>query len=196
MNHNKQLNKESASNDSSLFPKEIKSFLLRALIIFLIWKLIYHTFLTENRTIDRPLTNITAKLSSFLYGFVYKEPFVSFKETIDSKKLKKSVIYIGSKRGVGITDSCNGLELFVLYIGFLFCFQSSFYIRLIYIISGISLIFLLNIVRCMILTRLNIIEYQYADFAHHYLFKMIIYSIIFALWVKFSKQINFNINNV
>ena len=88
-----------------------------------------------------------------------------------------------------IADGCNGLELIVLYIGFIICFPSSILKKIIFILLGIGIIDLSNIIRCGGLVFLKrYYGYELFQFAHHYGFKITLYSIIFMMWVLFTKN--------
>ena len=168
-------------------PPVVKRFLLRALIIFICWKLLYHPFLFPVRVPDKQLTHITADVTAWVYKIIIGGE-ISITET-PRGEFPKAIFYINGQRGIGIADPCNGLELYVLYIGFLFCLPQPKKKMLLYITGGLAVIFVLNILRCVALAWLNLHDYAVADFAHHYLFKMIVYGVIFYLWVLYSKKV-------
>lgn len=178
-------------NFKEKLPPEIRFFLTRVFVLFICWKLIYHLFLFPYRILDKPLTNITTQLSSYTYEKLYKNSTTSYFETIDKQGIGKAIIYINHKRSIGVGDNCNGLELHILFIGFLFCFRTTLLKKIKFIAFGGLLTFILNVLRVTFLARMNFLEYKYADFAHHYLFKMIIYSIIFLIWIYYIKNIRF-----
>jgi exosortase/archaeosortase family protein len=169
-------------------PKEVRSFLKRALIIFIVWKLLYHLLLFPIRMPDRQLTDWTAMSTAFLYHNVLHHADVVFKEEYGEVHFPKAALYIDGKRSIGIADPCNALELFVLYIGFIFCIPASFKRRFLFITIGSIAIFVANSFRCLGLSWLHYHNYAIADFAHHYLFKMVIYAMIFYAWVLYSKK--------
>jgi len=172
-------------------PVHVRAFLMRALIIFVLWKLIYHLLLFPIHFPDQQLTQLTAKSTGILYSFFIKDPLVVNREEVKNGT-GKSVIFIQGRRAIGIADGCNGLELYVLYIGFLFCLPSTAKRRVLFCLGGIIVIFILNNFRCFGLAWLYLNDYPIANFAHHYLFKMIIYGVIFYGWVLYSKKISFN----
>jgi exosortase/archaeosortase family protein len=98
-------------------------------------------------------------------------------------------IIINGRRGVGIADPCNALELYVLYFGFLLCLPASYKRLLLFTIGGFLMIFCLNILRCVGLIYLNLYQNTWAGFAHHYLFKLIVYAAVFGGWVWYSKKL-------
>ena len=92
---------------------------------------------------------------------------------------------------VGIADACNALELYILYIGFLFAFpiERKKTKRIIFfLISGVLIIYIANIIRLAALASMNMHRISAVDMAHHYVFKMIVYALIFGLWILFTRQ--------
>jgi exosortase/archaeosortase family protein len=174
-------------------PTEIRTFLIRAGVIFITWKLLYHLLLFPTRFPDKQLTQLTAAATSIVYTTLNNNTTAVYRETVKPGRYNKNavvsvaVIYINNKRGIGIADGCNGLELYVLYIGFLFCFPFHLKRKLIYTLFGICGIFIMNTLRCYGLTYLFLHNYSIAEFAHHYLFKIIIYAAIFFTWTKYAK---------
>jgi exosortase/archaeosortase family protein len=169
-------------------PKDIKVFLIRALVFFIAWKLLYHLLLFPARMPDHQLTTLTAKGASFFYTHLLNENLVLIKEKINPNNGKPYVyVYTPSKKLVGIGDRCNGLELIILYVAFLFCFPLNLKKQIPYVIFGVLGIILLNSLRCFGLTWMYMNDFYYADFFHSYLFKMVIYGLIFLTWVHYSK---------
>lgn len=97
-------------------------------------------------------------------------------------------LYLNGNKIVGVSDPCNALELYVLYIGFLLAFPSSLKRLFVFSCIGIVVIYLTNIIRLAALASMNMHRVNAVDMAHHYLFKVIVYTIIFGLWVLFTKD--------
>lgn len=168
-------------------PSQVRSFLMKAFFLFVLWKLAYHLFLFNARVPDKQLTNLTAKFTAYLYQHILQEPMV-FTREVSNGLYPKTVLYVNNYRAIGIADGCNGLELFVLYLGFIACFATNFRRQIRFGLAGICTIFLLNGFRCLGLAYLFVHHYSYADFAHHYVFKSVIYLVILALWILYSKK--------
>lgn len=180
-------------------PAIIRAFLRNALIVFAVWKLVYLVFLYDDRILDQPLTNHVGEGTAwFLNHCTPLEGFSAIpmtKSTLFEGQLKLmevSQVRHQSKDILLIADGCNGLELIVLYVGFILCFPSSIYKKMIFILFGIGIIDLANIVRCGGLVFLKrYYGYDLFQFAHHYGFKITLYGIIFLMWVLFTKNIKF-----
>jgi exosortase/archaeosortase family protein len=181
-------------SNSSLasLPLPVKSFFTKALFLFIAWKLLYHLVLFPIHTPDRQLTNITACATSYIYTLFTGAPISITNEQYEAGTFRKSIISIEGRKVIGIADGCNGLELFVLYFGFLLCFPVILKRLILFTVGGLSVIFILNNLRCFMLAWLYLHNYSIANFAHHYLFKMIIYAIIFLIWVWYLKKIKWS----
>ena len=170
-------------------PVEIRQFFKRAILIFIAWNLLYNLVLFPSRIPDRQLTNITARITAFLYHtFVDNKTQVSFKETINEGQVFTTV-YLDHIPAVSIADPCNALGLYVLYISILFCFSAPLKRKIIYSAVGCAIIFIANGLRCFGLTWMYIRKVPWFSFAHHYLFLVFIYAVIFFMWVSFIKKL-------
>ena len=170
-------------------PPLVQKFLIRAFVIFLVWKFAYHLVLKPTRIIDKPLTQITAKFTMRTLQGMYPKNAFSYIELLPNNRVDFFAVNLfrDSKKVIGISDACNGLELFVLYIGFLFCLPNSFKKMGLFIVVGFLIIYLLNIGRCTFIAWLNMNRSTYIDFAHHYLFKLVVYAGIFGGWMLYLR---------
>lgn len=175
-------------------PQEVQRFLKRALVIFIIWKLIYHLFLFNGRVIDKPLTDWSTKGAEKVMQVFYPSSKLMLKEEYNTiPELNNEIacsdyLFMNGNKIVGVADGCNALELYVLYIGFLLSFPASLKRVLVFSCVGIVVIYLANIIRLAALASMNMHWVNAVDMAHHYLFKVIVYAIIFGLWVLFTKN--------
>ena len=160
-----------------VLPANIRKFFIRALILIVGWNLLYHLLLKPALIPDGQLTDLivwgTVKVLSIFHS--------------DVTNVGHN-IYLYGVRSVNIDHQCNGLELIVLYIGFILCLPSSFKKMFSYAMVGIVVICFLNMLRCGALAWMFLNMRSVADFAHHYAFKLIIYAVVFYGWVLYSKK--------
>ncbi len=171
-------------------PIEVRNFLIKAAFLFVVWKLSYYLILKPHRTIDKPLTIQVTKSTAQVLKSIYPTSVFSIIE----KKLTSEIDFYGliilkdGKKILGIADPCNALELIVLFVGFLICISSNKWKRtIIFGLLGILIIYVCNVLRCSFIGYLNISSSSYVEIAHHYIFKLIMYFIIFAMWVWYLK---------
>lgn len=168
-------------------PNGARSFLKKAVLLFVLWKCIY--LLTVNkRLFDKPLTNLFASHTAFTLNFMLAPAENPYHITNNHKSVlvtfnNQSVLYIG--------DGCNALELFVLYLGFIVCMPASLKRKFIWCIFGIITIHLINIARGCGLIYLYQYHQSHFEFAHKYLFKISVYAVVFILWMFYSRKLKF-----
>ena len=179
-------------------PLQVRLFLGKALLFFIVWKLVYSLFLSDSKILDHPLTTHVGEacvvvLNSLgdMSGFTSTREISTF---VDGGELlvkeEASKIFHDDKLVLYIADVCNGLELMVLYIGFIVCMPSRFWRKVLYVIIGVILIDLINILRCTGLIYLREYFHAYFEFAHHYLFKATVYTATFLMWMVYSRKIH------
>jgi len=178
-------------------PKSVKAFIFKALIILLVWKLVYLAFLLPTRLIDKPLTfsvgsatawflNVSTHSSNYTTQSVVAN--VATDNGFTLMPLQK--VYFRGHDIVSIEDTCNALELFVLYAGFIVCMPAKIMRKVLFGVGGVIAIYIVNVLRCAGVTYIIIYHPKYADFAHHYVFTFIVYGLIIGLWLMFSKKLN------
>lgn len=178
-------------------PVEVRYFLSRVVVLFVVWKAVYIFLLIPNEMPDawlvRQLGEYSAKTMSVFYG---GDNF----EARHTRKLKTygneqvwvthSYIYPKGKNAVlGIYQACNGLELMVLTAGFMLCFKGSWTKKSLFIIAGVLGLFVLNVLRCAMLGIVNIEFPKHFDFAHKYIFSIVIYAYTFLIWVWYVAKV-------
>jgi exosortase family protein XrtF len=84
---------------------------------------------------------------------------------------------------VCIGDGCSGLELFLIFAGFILAFRGPVRYKLWFMPLGLLAILVLNIIRIISLTLIHYYHPQYLDFNHKYTFVIIVYGAIFGMWM-------------
>jgi|688.fasta_scaffold565702_2 exosortase/archaeosortase family protein len=177
-------------------PSPVRTFAWRAFLLFIFWKGLYLFLWQGPRTLDGPLTELVGRQSTRLLGLLRPSDTFSYKEVRSTYILdgiltqgQQTYVMKGDRTIVRIADNCNGLELLVLYLGFILCMPASLGRKLMFGLLGLIVIHFVNVLRCSGLGLMVISMKEYFDFAHHYLFKIVIYATIFLLWVWFSKSL-------
>lgn len=179
-----------AHDFKNLLPQEVKKFTIKVAVLLLLWELLYSSILLPERFPDAFFTKITAAGTANLLGTIFPNQHFEYLTIIESDPLSiKDTVFVDGNKLIGIADGCNAFELQVLFIGILICLEriqpKTFY----YLLIGLPFICFCNILRCAIIGWLNITQHlDLSVFAHHYLFKMIMYSMIFAAWVSYTNK--------
>jgi len=179
-----------------LIPKPARSFLLKGLALLIIWKFVYLAFLLPSRVLDEPLTYSVGVATTYTLNFLSGTHAFTTKPVINTSEFEGTIttepamaIFFNNNRTLAIADPCNGLELFVLFAGFIICFPARAFRKITFISGGILLIWIVNILRCAGLVYIYLYNPKYTHFSHHYAFKFLVYGFIFCLWMLFTKKL-------
>lgn len=157
--------------------KFILTFIIKGLIVYLIWFFVYENWLMNKGVIDEIIIDhivLVAKEILDLLGF---ETFIY-----------EHVIGIQGSHGVFIGTPCNGIELMALFMGFILVFPGSWKTKSWYIPLGLLIIHILNLIRVVSLTVMAKFYPEYLDFNHKYTFTITLYAIVFYGWILWVKQ--------
>lgn len=174
-------------------PPQVKKILGTGFLLLIVWKLAYTLWLQPNRILDEPLTHMVANqtawlMNSFSDGSPYKVgESLRRNAAEDGLVTRYGTIFKNGKRMINIADPCNGLEFLLLYAWFILVMPGTVKRKILYLAGGLLLLHFSNLLRCW---GLMVVQQSYPDifnFAHHYLFKIIIYGISFGLWYAYLR---------
>lgn len=169
--------------------KQLLAFIVKAVLLYIVWVLIYDFYIQPAQKIDAWLNYRVATESSLflkLFGF----------NGSTLPGINQTIVQIDGVGMVGVGNPCNGLELFVLFAGFIICFPGSYKNKLWYIPVGLIVIHLVNAFRTFSLSLIQLKAPEYLDFNHHYTFTVIVYLLIFYLWIIWvNKYSNIDLSN-
>lgn len=176
-------------------PSEVRAILIKGFTFLIIWKLLYAFWLAPTRLLDRPLTTLVANQSAWVMNFFAKDNPYAVGTTIRKRSgdnttyTEYGTIFYNNKPTINIADPCNGLEFLLLYAWFILVMPGTWRRRIIFLAGGLLLLHLSNLLRCWGLVEIYR-QYRHSfDFAHHYLFKIIIYGLSFLLWYWYLKAL-------
>lgn len=162
-------------------PAPVKTFLLRALVLVMAWCLVYIGLLKPQRVPDRWLSNTTAAATAKALSIGYAPARFAEKDGF-------ACVVMGERSVIRIGDPCNALDLMALYVAFIICLPSAVKRMLLFSVSGIAAIFVLNVLRCYSLAWITINKNEWLDFAHKYAFTAIVYCFIFYGWIVYLRS--------
>lgn len=158
-------------------PANVRTFALRGSLLLTGWLLVYHLILKPSGIPDTQLSHLVQLCTTEVLSWIYNDVH-----------LIGPSIYSGNEYIITITNPCNGLELHVLYIGFMMCIPTNAKRFWSFAIAGNIIILALNIARCTGLAIMNVHHSYLIDFAHHYAFKLALYAAIFYGWLLYAKK--------
>ena len=163
-------------------PIFLRKFAIKALILWGIFSIVNHFIFIPGFWLNSYLTFITTNVTTTSLNHFYHPGFMSTPAESGFQE-----VYFGTLRVLYITDGCNALTLYQAYLCFFLCVPGKLVRKLFFAILGLTVIFILNIIRCYALTWLNLNKPEWTDFAHHYAFTFIVYSFIFILCVSYLR---------
>lgn len=150
----------------------VGKFLLKALGIYLIWYVVYELWLLPEGSLDEWLTtNIVAVSAGILIHLGYHIYAIG------------RLVGIRTAQGIYLANGCSGISVMGLFAGFVIAYPGKWLLRMIFIPTGIAVIYLANVGR---IVSLAIIQWDWPGlfgFAHNYSTKAFLYLIVFGLWV-------------
>lgn len=161
-------------------PQSVRVFLLRSLLLFLGWKILYLFWLQPINIPDKQLTTFIVYCTTKFLSLFYSDTYYIY-----------HTIFTNQGRGVHIEDHCNGLEVMVLYTGFIIAMptiKKNIWRKLAYIAGGITAITLLNILRCASLTWIIYNHKELFVISHKYIFNLVVYGAMGAMWIIYCKD--------
>jgi exosortase/archaeosortase family protein len=161
-------------------PKHVQRFLVKALLLFAGWELLYNLVLLPTQIPDHQLKLIVGNMSAWILSFFYAQVHaVDMGYTV--------IIAIAGRRILGIAAACDGLKLMALNTGVLLCIPASAQRKMVFIAAGVLGICLLNAVRCAALAHIYMNHVSLFEVAHKWIFTLVVYFAVFGGWVLFIK---------
>lgn len=157
---------------SGLINPGLVKFGLKVVGIYIVWYLIYELWLLPDGSLDAWLAlNIVDITAGLLNAFDY--------DVYTAGRL----IGMEEAPGILLVDGCTGISAIGLFIGFVIAYPGQWIPRLSYIVIGIGIIYLVNIIRIGVLVVAQVQWPEFFSFTHDYSTTAIFYLVIFALWV-------------
>lgn len=167
-------------------------FLGKFLLTYLVLTVLYQSYLNRFDSTANQVDSFTQMVANQTQALL---TIFDAAARIESHPTEPSVKIIYSGKYVSrIIEGCNALSVMILFVSFIVAFTGKFKKTIIFILFGLLLIHLLNIVRIALLSVALYHYPQHEHILHAVIFPLIIYGIVFLLWViwvnKFSLHAN------
>lgn len=96
-------------------------------------------------------------------------------------------LWLNNQVVVYVFEGCNGINVMIVYLSFLVAYKGNVRQFMLFCFGGLTLIYLLNLVRVGLLAEVALFYPEQLYFFHKYLFTGFIYSIVFVLWYYWIK---------
>lgn len=152
-------------------------FLIKFLGLYVSLNLVYGVYVTSFEPAPDPVTHIaskhTAKIMSRL-GWP--------SSAIDYPQKPSVAIRHNAKTIVSVYEGCNGLNVMIVFVAFVFSFGSPRKSLFWFVPLGLIFLYLINIIRIGLLFLVSLKLPHFLYFTHKYLFTAIIYLFVMLLW--------------
>lgn len=147
-------------------------FVLKGVGIYIVWYIFYDLWILPNGKVDELVSLNIIDVSAGILGLFGFDVYTAFR-----------VIGIGEAAGIEIVNGCNGLSAIGLFIGFVVAYPGNSTKRLLFLFTGIGVIYLVNVIRVVVLAITQVYWSEFFHFTHDYSTTAIFYIVIFIMWV-------------
>lgn len=159
-------------------------FIIKALGFFIIWYMIYELWLLPDGRLDEWISLNIIGVSKGLLELISYE-VISYNR----------VVSIYGANGIEVIDGCNGIAAMGLFIGFIVSYPGLWRQKLSFIVLGLALIYIVNILRITVLVITQVEWESFFNIAHDYATTSIFYFLIFFLWMLWVNTNDFELKN-
>lgn len=132
--------------------------------------------------------NILSAANQFIIVILQESAVFLLKLMSFSVFIHQNSFGIEGSSGVVLGPPCNGFNLMYIYAAFLLSIPGKLVIKLYWILTGMVIIQILNLVRILSLVYLSAYHPDLMSFNHDYTFTLIMYSCCFLSWYLFVKK--------
>ena len=152
-------------------------FFLSYLLLTIIYQAYFNQFDAKTFEVDG-LTKSVATQTVWVLSLVDNQSFTMPNLSEQSEKLFYKNKYIAR-----IIEGCNGVSVMILFVAFIIAFSGKLKNTLLFILLGLVIIHVLNILRIALLSIALYFYPQSEVLLHEILFPLIIYGTVFILWI-------------
>jgi len=161
-------------------------FLVKFIGIYVVANLLYGWYVTAYTPRPDPATQVVSQHTAStlqLFGW----PAI----THDDPRKPTTQIVCEGKSVLAIFEGCNGINIMIIFLAFLFAFGPVNRTLLWFAPVGLLILHAMNLARIVLLFWVSLYLPKFMYFTHKYFFTAILYVVVFVLWVwwvrKFSK---------
>jgi len=152
-------------------------FLAKFLGLYLLLNLAYGFYLDAYSKKADPMTEVVTGQTAEILSWYNNDITTGPKED-----LKSVYIFKERKAVLSVYEGCNGLNVMIIFLSFLFAYSKPSVKMLWFIILGLVIIHLFNLLRIDLLYHVTLSLPKLLYFSHKFLFTAFIYLAVFGLW--------------
>jgi exosortase/archaeosortase family protein len=160
------------------YKSEAGYIILKVAGIYLLWYIIYQFFLLPNGSLDQWVNINIVSVSAGILEILGYDFYAAGR-----------LIGIGESAGVYLDDGCSGISAIGLFVGFVIAYPGTWIPRIAYIIIGIGIIYLANIIRIIVFAITHVQAREMITVTSDYSTAIIFYLLILALgtvWAAYA----------
>jgi exosortase family protein XrtF len=163
--------------------KPVILFLIKFLVIYFVGSILYGLWVSSFEPKPDPFTYFVTEQTSWLLDVAGWETVVR-----DSDKTPTAILLHQGKSVISVYEGCNGINIFIMFVSFLFAFGP--WVKQItwYAVAGLAIIHVANLFRVTTLFYVALYFPGSLYFIHKYLFTVFIYAVVFILWIVWVKK--------
>lgn len=153
-------------------------FLLKFIGLYFVANLLYGMYISSTAPGPDSVTNyVTTQTSQLLNGLGWNTSY--YQDSI----APTTHIVRNNRNIISVYEGCNGINVMIIFVAFILAFGPLSKHIIWFLLLGLLVIHLSNLLRLMLLFMVSIEFPRYLYFTHKYVFTAVIYLIVFALWV-------------
>lgn len=157
-------------------------FILKFVGLYIILNTSYGVFINKFSPLADPVTVAVADHVSILLQNMYADVSIA-----ENDRVAFVGLVMDGRTIVNVFEGCNGINVAIVYVSFIFASSTIGRSSLYYILVGFAIIYLVNLFRVSLLF-IAAIEYpSQLYFFHKYFFTAVIYAFVFVLWFLWIK---------
>ncbi len=159
-------------------------FLGKFIGLYLVLNLVYGIYVSSYRPGVDPVTRWTTNQTVFVLDILNYSC-----QVVDHPAKPTSTIRYNGHAILSVYEGCNGLNVVIIFISFLFAFGPYTTKVLWFIPLGVFIVHVFNLIRISGLFFITIHHPEWTYFLHKYMFTAFIYLAVFILWLWWVKVI-------
>lgn len=164
--------------------KPVLIFLLKLVVSGLILAIIYNIYLWPFHAENKP-DPYSQTVAKWTVSCLNTAGFESHQS--DDPTRPWTWIYMYGQKTSYINEGCNAISIMIIFVAFVIAFSTTWKQTILYILGGLVVIQMMNILRIALLNYIFAYHPDFAKMAHDYLFPAILYGTIVVLWIIWVK---------
>jgi exosortase family protein XrtF len=109
-------------------------------------------------------------------------------ETRPSPYFRSEDLYVNGKVIARVIEGCNAMSIMILFAAFVWAFASKPKPTLVFLVAGLAILYITNILRIAFLTIGLYEAPEYRVLLHDYIFPAILYGVTLSMWLFWLKK--------